>query len=271
MKQFSALPYLMLALIVAAFVGLAFVLPKQAPVGCQSATATRVLNAVRFNDSFSSSSLVLQVNAQQPQYASFTYQTAQGDSYTGAPVQGLGTNAHDVLACAGLRHVTYQGQAQLISASAQVMTTQVQLSAIVNLTHYPASVAFQDLSHHRAFQTTTKPPPDEQPAVHSFDTAFSTQNWTTLYRLTSSDITQGETAAQFQKALQAQEAQAGTVTAITDFTTPQIGSNPAGIVYFTLNQRLTVRHLSSTRTLDVTSVFVLENGVWKYWFSQPLH
>lgn len=128
----------------------------------------------------------------------------------------------------------------------------------------------RDQSNNRTFQTTTHPPPNEDKAVQSFSGALATHNWQSLYQMTSQNVLQNESAAQFQNALQAQEAEMGTVISISDFSTPQIGSNPAGIIYFTVNQHLTMQHNGETQMQDVTSVFVLEHGVWKYWFSQPI-
>ena len=266
----TVLPYLVLGGIVVVTIGAAIILPKQIPMGCQHPTVVSTVSAVRFRDTGNGTSLTLQVNPQLPHFGQFRYSTAQGSLYQGEPVKGLQPSgaSHDLITCAGLLQVTFAGSGILTDATQATSQAQVQLSAIINLTHYTASITFHDLSHNQSFTTTTNPPVDEAHTVTQFDTDFVQKNWTSLYQLTSSALTQGETAAQFATTLTAQEQKSGTVTNIVDLTPPQIGSNPAGIVYFTLNQQLTVQLKGVPQTQIVTSVFVLENGAWRYWFSQ---
>lgn len=271
--------YAVAALAVAASLGVVLVIhPPQR--GCQAAPTSSgvhgTIGLVRFNDTTQNTSLVIQTDSHAKDSGNFTYVAADASYYEAGPatrVQALAFGG-DPLQCAGLEAYQFDGNAQrsvpqpggIVGKATQV---HVRLTAILDLVHLGATITFSDLTDKLSFVTTVKPPPDMHAAVTTYEQAMVAQNWTQLYSLTAPSVTAGYTSAQFAAALQQQEKQVGTITAVTVVSGPVIGTNPAGITYFTVTEQWTVNHNGQVQTSTYISTYILENGTWMFWYSQP--
>ena len=111
-------------------------------------------------------------------------------------------------------------------------------------------------------------PGNERQVVQTYNQAAMKQDWTTLYATTSKISTGDATAEQFAQ-MMAQQAQAsGTISSITTTSKPEVNTNPDGIIYFTILEQVTVVKNGTSQTRSVITLYILEDGIWKYWFSK---
>jgi hypothetical protein len=180
--------------------------------------------------------------------------------------------------------LSYQGPVELIlpenfsKRGNSVSTAQVSINGTFNTVNLQANVSLvyttgEVTQQSYILQTTGPGAPID--AVNNYNNALlpqpSTQkpDFATVYNLTSQGVTNGYTEAQFAQLLQQQEQSVGKITAISVVSTSQIITDPAGITYFTEKERVTKTKNNTSRTDTFTSVFVVEDGVWKFWFSHP--
>lgn len=112
-------------------------------------------------------------------------------------------------------------------------------------------------------------PGDERQVVQAYNQAAIKQDWAALYTTTSEITTGDATEAQFAQ-MMAHHAQAsGTISSITTTSSPAVKTNPDGIIYFTIHEQVTMVKHGTSQAQSMISLYILEDGVWKYWFSKP--
>jgi hypothetical protein len=264
---------LLIALLGAATTAAWFLTSPLAP-RCQAADAASATAAIRLIDTSHHTSLLLRPS-QKAGVESFTYTASDGTSYQGSPVQGLHPVAGDPLSCAGYLRVTYNGHAVRTSTSssqtsAPPTTVQVAMTAIINLSHLTGVIRFSDQTDHLTFNTTTTAPPDLTQAITKSSQATTREDWATLYTMTSHMTVGDFTEQQFAAAMAQQEHVVGAITAITPTSKPTLITDQTGVTYFTVNERVTLVHNGATSELNVIAVYVLEDGVWKIWFTKTV-
>jgi hypothetical protein len=106
-------------------------------------------------------------------------------------------------------------------------------------------------------------------SVAGFDVALVTHDWAAVY-YDSTESTQGQySEAAFVAAIDSQLDSAGTVTKITPVVgKPTIQVGTVGEPFFAAKQTETIERHGKSFTLPVTSYFLLEQGSWRFWFSQ---
>ena len=113
-------------------------------------------------------------------------------------------------------------------------------------------------------------PGNERQVVQTYNQAAMKQDWAILYATTSKIATGDATEEQFAQ-MMAQQAQAsGTISSITTTSSPAVKTNPDGIIYFTIHEQVTVVKNGTSQTQSIISLYILEDGVWKYWFSKKV-
>lgn len=260
--------WLIVVLVWGGLIGIGLGWPQHA-FGCTPSKPTHATSYVRFTDSLRQTSLTLQTDAHAADYRTFAFVTSGGAIYQGGPVTGLQTQS----LCSSLITIGYQGATRLSTPTAagqsnDLSAAQILMSAEIDLVHLTASVQLQDTTNHTAFQAVTKAPPDASATVSRYNQALISQDWATVYALSSQAMTQGYTETQFAKVFSDQVQQYGAITKIIVLSPPKVATNPAGIVYFTVAEQATLYHQAHVTTTNATSVFVLDGGMWKYWFSQ---
>jgi hypothetical protein len=111
-------------------------------------------------------------------------------------------------------------------------------------------------------------PGNERQVVQTYNQAAIKQDWATLYTTTSKITTGDATEAQFEQ-MMTQQAQAyGTISSITITSSPAVKTNPDGIIYFTIHEQVTMVKHGTSQTQSMISLYILEDGVWRYWFSK---
>lgn len=277
MKQTLLIPLTVTVLLAGLVVGVGVLWPKTLGPRCTPVRGQTVasLGMARFADTTQHTSLTLQTDASAKDAGAFVYETPAGARYSGGAVQGLRGNGDSAATCAGLLQVSYTGAAQLFTPNAAgtsdtQTSASVSLHATINLNKLVATIRFQDQTRHLTFNTTTQAPPDAAATATRFNQSTVKQDWPAVYQGMAANDTQGLTVAQFTAQIQAQEQQSGTITAISVTSGPTVGSTPQGVIYFIENERVTSVLNGSTSVTNVASVYVLENGAWRFLFSKTL-
>jgi hypothetical protein len=110
------------------------------------------------------------------------------------------------------------------------------------------------------------------PTVASYDAALlqaeQNGNWDDVYKQTSRQVTAQYQAGDFAALLNQQVAAIGKITSIsTPLTNPVVEFTPEGQAYFAVTQTVTFQHSGANHSQELTSYYILENGIWDYWFS----
>ena len=101
--------------------------------------------------------------------------------------------------------------------------------------------------------------------------AAQSGNWSTVYTLTGQVVTAQYSAPAFAAMMNQQVQRVGRITAIAPIT-PVGGSyaiqfDAAGQAYFIASALVTLDHNGTTSTMPITTYYLLEDGIWKLWFS----
>ncbi|MGH2484606.1 MAG: hypothetical protein ACRDHE_01210 [Ktedonobacterales bacterium] len=279
MNQRRLIQLAVTAVIAAMTIGVGVLWPKHTAIVCAPTrtSAEASLGVVHFTDAVHNTALVIQTDPNAPDVGHFTFDTAAGVAFVGGPATGFSAHAAPMNAatCAGLTQVFYSGPAQVIAptqqgASAQVATARVQLEASLDLAHLAATISFRDLTDRLSFVDTTLPPPDAMATTQKFNQSATRQDWVTMYQDMASADTLGLTPAQFAQQMATAAQQTGTITAITVTSGPTVKSTAEGVVYYIVEEQVTVSLNGATSQERIGSVFVLEDGRWKFWFSKTL-
>ena len=111
-------------------------------------------------------------------------------------------------------------------------------------------------------------PGNERQVVQTYNQAAMKQDWATLYGTTSKITTGDATEEQFAQMMAQQAQTSGTISSITNTSNPAVKTNPDGIIYFTIHEQVTIVKNGTSQTQSMISLYILEDGVWKYWFSK---
>lgn len=119
-------------------------------------------------------------------------------------------------------------------------------------------------------QATATIPKNERQVVEVYNQAVVKQDWSTVYTTTSTSVVGTYTPEQFGVLMNQEVLDKGAISSIKTTSQPVVNTNADGIVYFTISEQVVVIKNGLTQTQSLISVFVLENGVWKFWFSKAL-
>lgn len=238
--------------------------PSKATSGGSITTAA----LYRYNDTVHGTSFIVQTDPTAANAGTFTFVTASGAQYHGGQAADLQKNGDGTL---GLH---YSGAVTLIPPpSGQTQpaptTASVQINAIVDVPNARATAELTDTGSGVHFVMVTAIPGGERQAVDSVNTAMIHQDWATLYSLTSTTVTSQVSETQFATLMTQQVAATGAVTAVTVTGDPVVGTDQAGITYFTVAESVTLTHDGATRTSPMTAYFLLEGGTWKFFTTKP--
>ena len=125
---------------------------------------------------------------------------------------------------------------------------------------------------HRQIEELPKPEVQNEldMVVMRFNKATIDLDFESLYELSSSWITTGLTSAEFRQTVEAQIPKEGRVVQIENLSKPTIETNAAEMTFFTIDQRITSEKEEIKTSEDFTSVFIDEEGAWKFFSSEPL-
>jgi hypothetical protein len=113
------------------------------------------------------------------------------------------------------------------------------------------------------------------PAVDQYDAAIlaaesngSVDNWSSVYKETSQQITAQYPVQEFATLLNQQVDSVGKITQISAPASPPAPEyTPEGQAYFAVQQTVTVVRKGSSSTRTLISYYLLESGAWHFWFS----
>ena len=142
----------------------------------------------------------------------------------------------------------------------------VVILAIVAIFVFHAGHAQISTQHPTAQKTVV--PANERRVVQTYNQAVIKQDWATVYVNTSNIVTGNNTQEQFAQAMAVQEQNEGKVVSITVTSPPQVFTNSGGSPYFTIQEQEVIVQNGITQTQSLLSVYLLEDGTWKYWFSK---
>jgi hypothetical protein len=124
--------------------------------------------------------------------------------------------------------------------------------------------------HTTAQKTASAIPGNERQIVQTYNQALLKQDWATVYASTSNIVVGDYTQEQFAQMMARQVQNVGVVSSITTTSNPEVKTNPDGIIYFTIHEHAIVVKNGTSQTQSLISLFILENGAWKFWFSKKV-
>lgn len=221
-----------------------------------------------FTDTVLHTSFTIQTDATSALAGAFTFDTSASVQYHGGQARDL--QPHGSSSTLG---VHYDGAVQMIvpipsGAGEQMTSATVHLNATLDLAHLTATVEMTDATNSQHFVLVTAVPGGESAVIAAYNQAVMNRDWATLYTLSSSAITGSLSEAQFAQQMAQDVQTSGAITHITVTSAPQVGSNPAGMTYFTVSEQVTTTLNGAATTQQVNSVYLLENGQWMFWFSR---
>jgi hypothetical protein len=113
-------------------------------------------------------------------------------------------------------------------------------------------------------------PGNERQVVQSYNQAIIRQDWATMYASTAQSVIGSQTQEEFAQAMAQQVKNEGTISSIITTSNPEVKTNPDGLIYFTVFEKVVIVKNSLSQTISIVSVFILENGTWKYFTSKKL-
>ena len=111
-------------------------------------------------------------------------------------------------------------------------------------------------------------PANERQVVQIYNQAAMKQDWATVYATTSKIVVGDTSPGQFAQMMAQQARDSGSVLSITMTSPPIVKTNPDGITYFTIHEQVVIIKNGTSQTQSVISLFILEDGSWKFWFSK---
>jgi hypothetical protein len=173
-----------------------------------------------------------------------------------------------------LAHVSADGLAAFATLSYAAAQDQIAVAALCKGVPGTGVTTYQ-LSAGCTLTSCTDLTTLTGPTVASHDTALlaaeqngSLSNWTTVYNLTSRQVTAQYAPGDFATLFNQQIASVGKITSIsTPLASPVVEFTPEGQAYFAVTQTVTFQHSGASHTRTVTSYYILENGTWLFWFT----
>ncbi len=236
---------------------------------------------LRFDDTINQTSLTIQTDTQAPDAGIFTFLTPDGKQYHGG-------QAGDLTLISGTRYqLSYQGKVQLITPVNQsaapdtgvasqlnnpavlVRTTAVSITGQIDTQSLQAQkVRLLDTSSQgKPFVLDSRPPGGAVFEVEKYHQALLHQDYATLTGDAAEEAVSGYSQQQFVQLLSGLDRKFGTVTIAQTRSTPEIRTNAAGMTYFRVHEKITRTLNGVDHVYNVISVFVLDEGGWKFWFS----
>lgn len=115
----------------------------------------------------------------------------------------------------------------------------------------------------------TAPPAYEQAIVKAMKER-GIDGWSAVWNLTSRAVTAQYSQADFAALMNRLSDQVGTITAISETSgPPAVEWDTGGQAYYTIVENVTYTHGGKSKTVSVTSYYLLEGGEWMFWFSAP--
>jgi hypothetical protein len=110
------------------------------------------------------------------------------------------------------------------------------------------------------------------PTVDQYDTAVlaaeQSGNWDAVYGMTSQQITAQYPQPEFTSYFNQQAESVGKITQMSKPLSPPTPEyTPEGQAYFEIQQTITVVQHGESSSRTLISYYVLENGAWRFWFS----
>ena len=229
-----------------------------------SATISSV-ERLTFYDDKRGTSFTLVVNPSSTQFGQFIFAVSGLGQY-----QGGSADAIQILPD-GRISLHYQGHATLISSNDGTnVPASVALNANINPLRTNATITLSENKMNRQFQVVALPPQGKPEAVVTeYTAAIENSDFSTLYELTSQTTKGNLSQEEFEQLLNEQITQEGNIVNIEDLSNPQIETNAAGLIFFTVDQRVTIEKDGLQSTQDFTSVFLSEEEEWRFWFAEP--
>ncbi len=115
----------------------------------------------------------------------------------------------------------------------------------------------------------TAPPGYEQAMVHAMKER-GVDSWGAVWKLTSRAVTAQYSKAGFAALMNRLSDQVGTITAIKPVSgPPAVQWDNGGEAYYTVVENVTYGHGGKSKSVSITSYYLLEGGEWMFWFSAP--
>jgi hypothetical protein len=111
-------------------------------------------------------------------------------------------------------------------------------------------------------------PGNEHQIVQTYNQAAMKQDWATIYASSSEIVVAGYTEAQFAQMMSHQVQEEGSISSISVISAPQVKTNADGTTYFTISEQVTMTKNNVSKMQSLISIYILENGVWKFWFTK---
>ena len=115
----------------------------------------------------------------------------------------------------------------------------------------------------------TAPPAYDQAIVKAMKER-GIDGWSAVWSLTSRTVTAQYSKADFAALMNRLSDQVGTITALAPTSgPPAVEWDTGGQAYYTVVESVTYTHGGKSKTVSITSYYLLEGGAWMFWFSAP--
>lgn len=173
----------------------------------------------------------------------------------------------------GRIQVHYKGPAELTPVGEGLTSSEavsLVLNANIDRGRNAATVTLSEGRPGREFQLVVHPTKGDIGSIAAqYNAAAVTSNPAALYALTAKAALGNLTQDQFAEMLQEQIAENGRIINIEGISSPVLETNAAGLVFSTVQQRVLYEKDGVQQVQDFTSVFLDEEGEWRFWFSEP--
>lgn len=228
--------------------------------------ATSPVERLTFYDDKRATSFTVVVNPLSPQLGQFIFSISGVGQYAGGSADSFRVLPNGRIEIHHRDSAVFSptDQSEVIP-----ITTAVVLNANIDPTDMTATVTISENKPKRQFQLIATPPKKNLGDVVASYTAAAVQSdFATLYDLVSRVVTGNLTQHQFAQILQQQISEQGRIIQIENLSSPMLESNAAGLIFFTIEQRVVSEKGGVQTTQDFVSVFLWEEDTWRFWFSE---
>lgn len=236
--------------------------------------STSAAGIMQFDDTHRHTSLIVQTDIHNVNAGVLTFVAPDGTQYHGGNAQDMHMDDNcwnDQNSCNDMvEYLGYKGALQVYGSSGNMSTVTGDLEATVHVTKKQAEATLHIDTGNQHFEMDTDIPGGQTDILKKTDDAAINQDWATLYQYTADEVTGSMTEAQFAQTMTQQTQSTGRITAIQVTSDPQVQTNDQGITFFTVQEKVTISTNGISQTQNMVAAYVLEDGTWKLWYSNPI-
>lgn len=149
-------------------------------------------------------------------------------------------------------------------------TATVELQAQIDSAHHTGEATLRDGQSRYHLVASAADPGGLLPVLRTFERAYASEDWATLYTTMNSDVRDAYTPAAFAALMSDQVAAKGTVVDMRRLSIGDITADDSGATYVAVTYALQVRDPTGTLSARQYAFYFIEQvGGWTFWASKP--